>query len=93
MLLSSVTLCTTCTSLFFIDRSTRSAPSIFSITFDNFQGVSDLFSQVSLFNHQTKLCCKRNISYPLISVSFEVLPAVLLKVKVLWDIDVVSLDK
>ena len=28
---------------------------------------------------------KRNISYPLITVTFEVLSAVLLKIKVLWD--------
>ena len=90
MLLFSLTLCTTCISLFFIDRPVRFAPSVFSITFHNFQGISDLFSEVSWFNHRTKQCCKRNISYPLISASSGVLPAVLLKV---MGYDVVLLDK
>ena len=40
------------------DRSDWSSPSFFSTTFQNFSGISDLFSVVSTFQRHTKLCSK-----------------------------------
>ena len=40
------------------DRSNWSSPSFSSTTFQNFQDISDLFSEVSKFRHHTKLCSK-----------------------------------
>ena len=42
------------------ERSNISSPSFSSTTFQNFPGTSDVLSEVSKFQHHTKLCIKRS---------------------------------
>ena len=42
------------------DRWNGSSPSFPSTAFQNFPGISGLFSAMSNFQHHTKLCCKRS---------------------------------
>ena len=53
------------------DRPIWSSPFFTSTTLRNFPGISDLISEVSKFQHHTKLCPKRSTSLPSFFLKFK----------------------
>ena len=53
--------CTLRNTLFLMHRSKLSSPSLSNTKFQNFQSISDLLSEMSKFQYQTKLCSKCSI--------------------------------